>query len=95
MDFARAFNSVVHAKLLFNFLILVFPQKLISWIKYFITNRSQAIITGNHISSITIVRKGLPKVSVLGLLLFILYVVTNCFALSLALFRTSTLKFYK
>ena len=40
IDFARAFDSVVLAKLLYKFYNLGAPSKLISWIEFFITSRS-------------------------------------------------------
>ena len=40
IDFARAFDSVVHAKLLYKLHNLFVPSKLISIIEFFITSRS-------------------------------------------------------
>ena len=74
IDFARAFDSVVHAKLWYKLCNMGVPSKFISWIEFFITSRSQAVTIENNISSTTVVLSGVPQGSVLGPLLFILYV---------------------
>ena len=51
-----------------------FSIYLISWIEFFITSRSQAVTIENNISSTTVVPNGVSHSSVLGTLLFILYV---------------------
>ena len=72
--FLGAFDSVVHAKLLYKLYNLDFPSKLISWIEFFSTSLLQVVIIENNISSTTVVLSEVPQGSVLGPLLFILYV---------------------
>ena len=74
IDFARAFESVVHTILLYKLYNLGVPSKFISWIEFFITSPSEVVIIENNILSTTVVLFRVPQGYVLGSLIFMLYV---------------------
>ena len=74
LDFAKAFDTVVHSKLIAKLECYNVNAALITWIKCFLSNRLQFVKIGNSCSSTCSVISGVPQGSVLGpvLLLFIL-----------------------
>ena len=74
MDFAKSFDSVVHNKLLFKLNDYGFDGLLYSWIREFLSCRYQCDKVGNCVSSIFNVISGVPHVSFVGPLLFIIYI---------------------
>ena len=73
LDFAKAFDTVSHHKLIFKLESYGISGNLRAWIKDFLTNRLQRVQVGNCLSSLINVISGLPQGSVLGPILFIIY----------------------
>ena len=78
IDFSRAFDSVVHNKLIYKLSNFGISGDLLTWIEAFLTDRQQCVIIEHCFSSSTPVLSGVPQGSVLGPILFILYVDDIC-----------------
>ena len=74
MILKKAFDSVPHKRLLLKLKTFGIEGKIFDWIKSFLTNRRQRVVVEGEISSYKNVLSGIPQGSVLGPLLFILFV---------------------
>ena len=74
LDFTKAFDSVVHSKLLHKLKCHGFHGLLLDWIRCFLTNRRQMVRVGSSISHSCNVICGVPQGSVLGPVFFIIYI---------------------
>jgi len=74
LDFAKAFDSVPHQRLLLKLECLGIDGDLLQWLNFYLTNRFQRVMINGHFSEWLPVLSGVPQGSILGPLLFILYI---------------------
>ena len=73
LDFAKAFDLVPHDRLL-NKLTLVFPLWLVRWIAVYLSDRRQRVKMNNTETEWRQIEAGVIQGSVLGPILFILFI---------------------
>ena len=73
-DISKAFDKVWHRGLLFKLRQKGIKGKLLTWISNYLSDRKQKVQINNATSSLLSVNAGVPQGSVLGPLLFLVYV---------------------
>ena len=74
IDFQRAFDSIVHSKLILKLQSFGISGKLLVWLTAFLSNRTQCVAIENCLSDEKCVLSGIPQGSVIGPILFLLFI---------------------
>ena len=74
LDFSKAFDKVPHSRLLYKLDYYGIRGTLHNWLSDFLHNRTQRVILEGSISSSVNVASGVPQGSVIGPLLFLLFI---------------------
>ena len=73
-DISKAFDRVWHRGLLFKLRRMGLSGSLISWFASYLDNRKQRVAVEGNLSDILGVNAGIPQGSILGPLLFFIYI---------------------
>ena len=98
IDFSKAFDTINHNILLQKLRDYNFDSHSISLIQNYLTNRTQHVIIENSISNSLHITCGVPQGSILGPVLFLLYIndlATHCPLFDTILFADDTNLFWK
>ena len=73
IDFRKAVNCVCHSTLIDKIRETNLGPNTISWVKNYVSNRTQRVLVNNQLSDYEMIKQGVPQGSILGPLFYILY----------------------
>jgi len=74
LDFLKAFDMVLHRRLIHKLKGYGLRENLLCWFRSFLNGRRQRVVLGDTVSEWKEVTSGVPQGSVLGPLLFVVYI---------------------
>ena len=74
LDYAKAFDKVDHSLLLSKLSKYGFSPQILAWLKSFLIDRTQSVVLNGKHSIISKILSGVPQGTVLGPILFILFI---------------------
>ena len=80
LDYAKAFDKVDHALLIKKMSIYGIHPMIIKWVESFLKDRTQQVVVEGHLSTTALILSGVPQGTVLGPILFLLFIndITLC-----------------
>ena len=93
LDFSKAFDVVPHKRLLLKLSHYGIGGNTLAWIQDFLSNRTQRVLLEGQVSSQSSVTSGVPQGSVLGPLLFLVFIndLPECVSSTTRLFADDSL----
>ena len=74
IDLQKAFDTISHEILLGKLHAICFSKKTVAWFKSYLSGRAFKVYINSHFSDLSKIYCGVPQGSILGPLLFLLYV---------------------
>ena len=74
LDFQKAFDKVPHQRLILKLKSNGMGNSVVNWIEQWLTDRRQRVVVDGEVSSWKSVLSGVPQGSVLGSILFLVYI---------------------